>query len=69
MLLIMKKTLEPGGSTKKLLEHASSQDFDFLIKVDGDGQFANNDVKRIIELYKNNNYNFIKSNRFWSKWY
>ena len=46
------KNIGAGASTKKLLEHASSQDFDFLIKVDGDGQFANNDVKRIIELYK-----------------
>ena len=46
------KNIGAGASTKKLLEHASSLDFDFLIKVDGDGQFSNKDVKRIIELYK-----------------
>ncbi len=61
------KNIGAGASTKKLLEHASSLDFDFLVKVDGDGQFSNKDVKRIIELYKKNNYDFIKSNRFWSK--
>lgn len=61
------KNIGAGASTKKLLKHTSSLEFDFIIKVDGDGQFSVKDVKRIIELYEKNNYDFIKSNRFWSK--
>lgn len=60
------QNLGAGESTKKLLENAKSQGFDFLVKIDGDGQFSHLDVKKIINLYNENNFEFIKSNRFWS---
>lgn len=60
-----KKNLGAGESTKVLLEYAKSHSIDFLIKVDGDGQFSISDVEKIIDLYINNDYQFIKSNRFW----
>jgi len=60
------KNYGAGHSTKALIENASNDGFKFLIKVDGDGQFEINDIKKIAELYSENNYKFIKSNRFWS---
>ena len=58
------KNYGAGYSTKALIENASNDGFKFLIKVDGDGQFEINDIKKIAELYSENNYKFIKSNRF-----
>jgi len=60
------KNYGAGYSTKALIENALNDGFKFLIKVDGDGQFEKNDIKKIAELYSENNYKFIKSNRFWS---
>lgn len=60
------KNYGAGHSTKALIENASNDGFKFLIKVDGDGQFEINDIKKIAELYSENNYKFIKSNRFWT---
>lgn len=62
-----KKNLGAGESTKILLEKAKEQNFDFLIKVDGDGQFSLSDIEKIIDLYSNKDYEFIKSNRFWTR--
>ena len=54
-----------GYSTKKLILKAYNDGYDFLIKIDGDGQFLQSDIKKIINIYKNGDYQFIKSNRFW----
>lgn len=54
-----------GYSTKKLILKAFNDGYDFLIKIDGDGQFLHSDIKKIINIYKNGDYQFIKSNRFW----
>jgi len=59
------KNLGAGASTKLLLQKAKNLDFNFLIKIDGDGQFKNEDVQKIINLYHQHDYDFIKSNRFW----
>ena len=60
-----KKNFGAGESTRILIECAKNNSKDFLIKVDGDGQFSISDVEKIIDLYINKNYEFIKSNRFW----
>ena len=52
---------------KKLIETSYENGYTFLIKVDGDGQFKKEDVKKIINLYKENEYEFIRCNRFWSQ--
>lgn len=57
--------LGAGLSTKKLIDSAYKDGYKFLIKVDGDGQFQKYDVIKIIQLYKDFEYEFIKSNRFW----
>ena len=60
-----KSNLGAGESTKILIKTAKSENFNFLIKVDGDGQFIKEDIKRIIKLAESTKYDFIKSNRFW----
>lgn len=60
------KNLGAGLSTKKLIQEAMQDGHDFIIKVDGDGQFLIEDVVKIIDIYLKNDYEFIKSNRFWT---
>ena len=60
-----KKNIGAGESLKKLITLAKNK-FDFFIKVDGDGQFLIEDVKKIYDISKKQEFDFIKSNRFWS---
>lgn len=62
-----KVNLGAGASTKMLLQKARDLGFKFLIKVDGDAQFKKKDVKKILDKYFQENYDFVKSNRFWDK--
>jgi len=59
------KNVGAGESTRILIKHANDKGYKFFIKVDGDGQFDIKDVKKIIKIYNNSEYDFIKSNRFW----
>ena len=59
------KNVGAGESTRKLIKHSYAKGYKFFIKIDGDGQFAITDIKKIIEIYKSGSYEFIKSNRFW----
>ena len=54
-----------GVSTKILLNKAKDDGYDFLVKIDGDGQFSASDIEKIINIYTKKKYKFIKSNRFW----
>jgi glycosyltransferase involved in cell wall biosynthesis len=65
VLIKNSKNSGAGYSTKKLILKAYEDGYDFLIKIDGDGQFLISDVKNIINLYNQTDYQFIKSNRFW----
>mgnify|MGYP001254677997 FL=1 len=56
-----------GNSTLKLIETIKNDGFDFVIKVDGDNQFKLDDINKIIKLHEDNDYDFIKSNRFWER--
>ena len=60
------KNMGAGESTKILIRNAFENGYKFFIKVDGDGQFKLSDINKIINLYNKSNYDFIKSNRFWS---
>ena len=62
-----KKNLGAGLSTKILIQKVQTEGYNFMVKIDGDGQFSINDVRKIIEIYENGDYKFIKSNRFWSE--
>tara|TARA_B100001250_G_scaffold169750_1_gene146222 strand:+ start:55477 stop:56433 length:957 start_codon:yes stop_codon:yes gene_type:complete len=59
------KNLGAGKSLKKLIKKIKEDGFNFILKVDGDGQFIIKDIEKIITLYKESDYKFIKSNRFW----
>ena len=62
-----KKNIGAGESLKILITLAKKNKFDFFIKVDGDGQFLIEDVKKIYDISRNQEFDFIKSNRFWSE--
>ena len=59
------KNIGAGLSTKKLIERAKKENYDMLLKVDGDGQFTGQDVRKIVKIAKSGDYQYIKSNRFW----
>lgn len=61
------KNFGAGYSTLELLKRIKNEGYQYMIKVDGDGQFNFKDIKRIKELLTSGKYDFIKSNRFWSK--
>lgn len=65
-LIKNEKNIGAGASLKKAMQYAQNKNFSYFIKIDGDGQFLVNDVKKIFDLIKSENYDFIKSNRFWS---
>ena len=62
-----KKNKGAGHSTLQLLKKTKSENFKYLLKVDGDNQFKVSDIKRVINLLETEKFDFIKSNRFWSK--
>ena len=51
------KNLGAGESLKKLINYLSKKNYDFLIKVDGDGQFIAEDVEKIIQIVNKINMN------------
>jgi len=55
-----------GQSCKYLIEHCKNMGYRYMVKVDGDGQFDLEDIKKIILKLETKKYDFIKSNRFWS---
>ena len=57
--------LGAGESLKKLISYLYNKNYHFLIKVDGDDQFLVKDVQKILQIYNQNDYEYIKSNRFW----
>jgi len=54
-----------GYSTHLLLKAIKNDNFKYLLKVDGDNQFKIKDVEKILNIANTQNYDFIKSNRFW----
>lgn len=59
------KNLGPGASLSLGIDHFLNSDSEYLIKIDGDNQFKENDVKRLRKLTEKTNYDFIKGDRFW----
>ena len=65
-LIIVKneKNLGIGGATKAGIKKALEIGAEIIIKFDGDGQHSSNDIPEFINLIENENYDFIKGNRF-----
>ena len=55
-----------GHSCRELIKHCKDAGHKYMVKVDGDDQFDIEDIKKIIVRLETENYDFIKSNRFWS---
>lgn len=55
-----------GHSCRELIKHCKDAGHKYMVKVDGDDQFDIEDIKKIILKLETENYDFIKSNRFWS---
>jgi len=55
-----------GQSCRELIKHCKNAGHKYMVKVDGDDQFDIEDIKKIILKLETENYDFIKSNRFWS---
>lgn len=60
------KNMGPGKSMSIGIAKSLESPFDILIKIDGDKQFDNNDIKKLINLGKDNRADFIKCDRFWT---
>tara|TARA_Y100000992_G_C21253705_1_gene487331 strand:- start:675 stop:1619 length:945 start_codon:yes stop_codon:yes gene_type:complete len=58
------RNLGAGKSLEIGINEFNNSDCNILIKIDGDGQFKLNDIKRLLSLSKNN-YDFVKCDRFW----
>ena len=60
------KNLGAGSSFKIISKHCIDKGADFIVKVDGDGQFQLKDVIEITKLLEEEDYDLVKSNRFWN---
>ena len=58
------KNLGIGGATKKGIKKALEIEADIIIKFDADGQHLAEDLPKFIEQIIDNNYDFVKGNRF-----
>ena len=63
-ILNNEKNLGAGKSLEIGLQYFLTTDHEYLIKVDGDGQFKIDDINKMISMTKNK-VDFIKCDRFW----
>lgn len=61
------KNIGAGASMNKGIKKALESNFNFLVKIDGDNQFRNTDIKKVLKSATENNSDFIKSDRFWNE--
>lgn len=61
-----KKNYGAGKSMEIGIREFLNSDSNYLIKIDGDGQFKKIDVEKLIDLAKSN-FDFVKCDRFWEK--
>ena len=64
IIVTNEKNLGIGGATKVGIKKALEIGAEIIIKFDGDGQHSSNDIPEFINLIENENYDFIKGNRF-----
>ncbi len=64
IIVTNEKNLGIGGATKVGIKKALEIGAEIIIKFDGDGQHSSNDIPEFISLIENENYDFVKGNRF-----
>ena len=60
------KNIGAGASMNVGIKKAIESDFEYLVKIDGDNQFRNTNIKKVLKVAYKNKSDFIKSDRFWS---
>ena len=63
-IIVLNKNLGVGGATKHGFSKALQQDFNFLFKIDGDGQHDPSQILEFLETLEKTNSNFCKGSRF-----
>ncbi len=65
-LIVIKnqKNLGIGGATKVGIAKALEINAEYIIKFDGDGQHSPEDIPEFINYLKNDNFDYVKGNRF-----
>ncbi len=61
------KNVGAGRSLFNGIKYFLKTESDYLIKIDGDDQFDEEDVDFLIEKVKNEHFDFIKCDRFWTQ--
>ena len=61
------KNLGAGRSFELGLDLFIKNDDDYVIKIDGDDQFDEKDVLKLVDIASEKEFDFIKCDRFWSK--
>ncbi len=60
-----KKNLGAGKSFEKGLDIFNNLNSEYIVKIDGDNQFAEKDILYLSDLGQNEKFDFIKCDRFW----
>ena len=60
-----KKNLGAGKSFQIGVDHFLKSESNYLIKIDGDNQFTKKDVMKIKKIAETEDFDFVKSDRFW----
>ena len=64
LLISNDKNLGIGGATKVGIKKAIEIGAEYIIKFDGDGQHSSDDIPDFIHKLDNENYDYVKGNRF-----
>ena len=67
IMLKHKNNLGKGAALKTLFEKAKEIDADIIITIDGDGQFLPEEIPKLIEPIKTNQFDVVIGNRFLNK--
>jgi glycosyltransferase involved in cell wall biosynthesis len=59
-----KKNLGKGAALQSLFQYAKDSDTDLMITIDGDGQFLPEEIPKLIDPIRNNNFDIVIGNRF-----
>lgn len=66
-VIFSKKNLGVGGATMLGFKKALNKNYEFIFKIDGDGQHDPSDIRKFLKVLKNNDYSYCKGTRFISR--
>jgi len=61
------KNLGKGAALRSLFSFARKNDFDIIVTIDGDGQFLPEEIEKLVEPIKTNNFDLVIGNRFFDQ--